>query len=126
MEKLDFYKHHIETSLIDIMNTRAQDNNFERQWIQLHVPNRDLQYAISQLNTLSLKLLRQIQLLGPVSETDLVQALDLGLGVISKNVNKLVRLASPTKRAWLAVRQSTSCQKRGTEWQWFKSNSMTY
>lgn len=60
LEKLDFYKHHIENPLINIINTRAQDNNFERQWIQLHVPNRDLQYAISQLTTLNLRLLQQI------------------------------------------------------------------
>lgn len=113
VEKLDFYKHHIETSLIDIMNTRAQDNNFERQWIQLHVPNRDLQYAISQLNTLSLKLLRQIQLLGPVSETDLVQALDLGLGVISKNVNKLVRLGFANKTGVVSSQAVYQLSKTG-------------
>ncbi|WP_054655993.1 hypothetical protein [Secundilactobacillus silagei] len=99
MDKLDFYKHHIENSLIDIMNTRAQDNNFERQWLQLHIPNRDLQYAISQLSTLSLKLLQQVVALAPVTEDQLVEAMDLSFGVIAKSMNKLSRLGFVTKSA---------------------------
>lgn len=99
MDKLDFYKRHIENSLIDIMNTRAQDNNFERQWLQLHIPNRDLQYAISQLSTLSLKLLQQVVDLAPVSEDQLVEAMDLSFGVIAKNMNKLSRLGFVSKSA---------------------------
>ncbi|KRK97205.1 hypothetical protein FD04_GL002067 [Secundilactobacillus odoratitofui DSM 19909 = JCM 15043] len=97
MDKLDFYKHQIENPLIDIINTRAQDNNFERQWLQLHIPNRDLQYALSQLSTLSLKLLQQIATLAPVSEAELVTAMSLDLGVISKNINKLSRLGFISK-----------------------------
>lgn len=97
MDKLDFFKHHIENPLIDIMNTRAQDNNFERQWLQLYIPNRDLQYAISQLSTLSLKLLQQVVALAPVSEDQLVEAMDLSFGVIAKNMNKLSRLGFVTK-----------------------------
>lgn len=92
LDKLDFYKHHIENSIIDIINTRAQDNNFERQWLQLHIPNRDLQYAISQLSTLSLKLLQQVGTMAPVSEQQLVTEMDLSFGVIAKNINKLSRL----------------------------------
>jgi len=99
LDKLDFYKHHIENSLIDIMNTRAQDNNFERQWLQLHIPNRDLQYAISQLSTLSLKLLQQVVALAPVTEDQLVEAMDLSFGVIAKSMNKLSRLGFVTKSA---------------------------
>ncbi|MFC6255167.1 hypothetical protein ACFP1H_11310 [Secundilactobacillus hailunensis] len=99
MDKLDFYKQHIENSLIDIMNTRAQDNNFERQWLQLHIPNRDLQYAISQLSTLSLKLLQQVVALAPVTEDQLVEAMDLSFGVIAKSMNKLSRLGFVTKSA---------------------------
>lgn len=99
MDKLDFYKHHIENPLIDIINTRAQDNNFERQWIALHVPNRDLQYAISQLSTLNLKLLQLIGAMAPATEAQLVEALNSNLGVISKNVNKLTRLSFISKTA---------------------------
>ncbi|MCH5462549.1 hypothetical protein HC026_04880 [Lactobacillus sp. LC28-10] len=99
MDKLDFFKHHIENPLIDIMNTRAQDNNFERQWLQLYIPNRDLQYAISQLSTLSLKLLQQVVALAPVSEDQLVEAMDLSFGVIAKNMNKLSRLGFVSKSA---------------------------
>lgn len=87
MEKLDFYKHHIENPLINIINTRAQDNNFERQWIQLHVPNRDLQYAISQLTTLNLRLLQQIKLSEPVTAEGLIAELDLKMGVITKKMS---------------------------------------
>ncbi|MTV81972.1 hypothetical protein [Secundilactobacillus folii] len=97
MDKLAFYKNHIENSLIDIINTRAQDNNFERQWLQLHIPNHDLQYAISQLSTLSLKLLQKVGALAPVSEPQLVAALDLSFGVIAKNLNKLSRLGFVAK-----------------------------
>lgn len=106
LEKLDFYKHHIENPLINIINTRAQDNNFERQWIQLHVPNRDLQYAISQLTTSNLRLLQQIKLSEPVTAEGLIAELDLKMGVITKNVNKLSRLGFVT-RSHEDIKQAT-------------------
>ncbi|WP_055679713.1 MarR family winged helix-turn-helix transcriptional regulator [Secundilactobacillus kimchicus] len=92
MEKLAFYKRNIENPLINIINTRAQDNNFERQWIQLHLSNRDLQYAISQLSTLNLRVLQQLAEIEPATSAQLISALDLTIGVVTKHLNKLSRL----------------------------------
>lgn len=92
MEKLAFYKQNIENSLANIINTRAQDNNFDRQWIQLHLAGRDLQYAISQLSTLNLRVMQQIASYELVSANQLVADLDLNIGVVTKHLNKLSRL----------------------------------
>ena len=98
MDKLDFYKHHIENSLIDIMNTGIRIIILNVNTCNC-IPNRDLQYAISQLSTLSLKLLQQVVALAPVTEDQLVEAMDLSFGVIAKNMNKLSRLSFVTKSA---------------------------
>lgn len=98
MEKLAFYKRNIENPLINIINTRAQDNNFERQWIQLHLSDRDLQYAISQLSTLNLRVLQQVAVLEPVSTATLVTELDLSIGIVTKHINKLTRLGFVSRK----------------------------
>ncbi len=90
VDKFEYFQESIENPLTEIINVHSQDDNFKRQWLEIHVKSHEVQHAISKLSQMSLKVLRTIGEQKIISENELVSQLGFAEGVINKSVKMLM------------------------------------
>lgn len=90
VDKFKYFQQNIENPLIEIINVHSQDDNFKRQWLEIHVQNHDLQHTIAKLSQMSMKVLRTIGQQKQISEASLVELLGYPVGVVNKAIKLLM------------------------------------